>query len=92
MIEWCCCSFYQTGNMFMIVTIDSIRHPREEGCKDGDKCQIFIFSYLRWRLTIHLCKMERTRTFKRKREIYNFDTFATFHSVDALNMDDSVLR
>ena len=31
MIEWGCYSFYQTGNMFMIVTVDSSRHPREEG-------------------------------------------------------------
>ena len=23
MIEWRCCNFYQTGNMFMIVTVDS---------------------------------------------------------------------
>ena len=31
MIEWYCMNFDKTGNMFMIVTVESSRHPREEG-------------------------------------------------------------
>ena len=35
MIEWCCCNFYQTGNMFMIVTVDSSQHPCVKRVKGG---------------------------------------------------------
>ena len=31
MIELCCWNFYKTSNMFMIVTVESSQHPREEG-------------------------------------------------------------
>ena len=32
MIEWCCCSFYQTCHVYDCnCQVDSSRHPREEG-------------------------------------------------------------
>ena len=39
MIEWCCCSFYQTGNMFMIV------------CEEGSLTFGHILHMFRWILT-----------------------------------------